>query len=212
LYIKEILCILAGMRDVMLVDRVDQAAALLKPVRLELLRRMTEPRSCPELARALGESTQKVNYHVRVLEEAGLVERVAERRVRSLVEGVYRARADSYWLSPGLVGRVGGARRARDRFSLGLVVSLAEELQADVARLADESGGDELPTLGLSAEIEFRGADERAAFMHEVQGSMSALARKYGAAAGEARGEPFRLVLACYPRRGDEPTEGRTEA
>lgn len=199
------------MRDVLLVDRVDQAAALLKPLRLELLRRLAEPRSCPELAKALGESTQKLNYHVRVLEEAGLVERVGGRRVRGLVEGVYRARAGSYWLSPDLVGRIGGGRRARDRFSLGFVLSLAEELQADLAGLAQEADEAELPTLGVSAEIEFRGVDERAAFMQELQDAMSALAVKYGAAEGVAEGEPFRLVLACYPRR-EEPTRRRTEA
>lgn len=200
------------MRDVLLVDRVDQAAALLKPLRLEVLRRLAEPRSCPELARALGESTQKINYHVRVLEEAGLVERVAERRVRGLVEGVYRARAGSYWLSPDLVGRIGGGRHARDRFSLGFVLSLAEELQGDLARLADDGEDTELPTLGLSAEIEFRGADERAAFMDELQEAMSGLAAKYGAAEGEAQGDPFRLVLACYPRRAEQTNPRRTEA
>ena len=198
-------------RDVLLIDRVDQAATLLKPLRLEVLRRLAEPGSCPELAKALGESTQKLNYHVRVLEEAGLVERVGERRVRGLVEGVYRARAGSYWLSPDLVGRIGGGRRARDRFSLGFVLSLAEELQADLAGLVNEEEGAELPTLGISAELEFRGVDERAAFMHELQETMSALAVKYGAAEGEAQGEPFRLVLACYPRR-EEPTQRRTQA
>jgi DNA-binding transcriptional ArsR family regulator len=198
-------------RDVLLVDRVDQAAALLKPLRLEVLRRLAEPRSCPELAKALGQSTQKLNYHVRVLEEAGLVERVGERRVRGLVEGVYRARAGSYWLSPDLVGRIGGGRRARDRFSLGFVLSLAEELQADLAGLANEGDDVELPTLGISAELEFRGVDERAAFMQELQEAMSALAVKYGGAEGEAQSEPFRLVLACYPRR-EEPTRRRTEA
>jgi DNA-binding transcriptional ArsR family regulator len=198
-------------RDVLLLDRVDQAAALLKPLRLEVLRLLAEPRSCPELAKALDESTQKLNYHVRVLEEAGLVERVGDRRVRGLVEGVYRARAGSYWLSPDLVGRIGGGRRARDRFSLGFLLSLAEELQADLALLAQEADDAELPTLGVSAEVEFRGADERAAFMQELQDVMSALAAKYGAAEGEADGEPFRLVLACYPRR-EEPTRRRTEA
>lgn len=200
------------MRDVLLVDRVDQAAALLKPLRLEILRRLTEPRSCPELARALGESTQKINYHVRVLEEAGLVERVGDRRVRGLVEGVYRAQAGSYWLSPDLVGRIGGERRARDRFSLGFVLSLAEEMQGDLARLSAEGEGAELPTLGLSAQIEFRGADERAAFMEELQEAISALAVRYGAAAGQAEGDPFRLVLACYPRREEVPNRRRTEA
>jgi DNA-binding transcriptional ArsR family regulator len=188
-------------QDVLLVARVDQASALLRPLRLELLRRMAEPRSCPELGRELGESTQKINYHVRVLEQAGLVERVAERRVRGVVEGVYRASAWSYWLSPDLVGRIGGPRRARDQLSLGFLLTLAEELQADVGELAanDES----LPSLGLSVEIELR-PGEREAFMHELQETFQDLAEKYGKRRGEDAGERFKLALACYPRRPDE--------
>jgi hypothetical protein len=34
---------------------------------------------------------------VKKLEAAGLVERVRERQVRGIVEGIYRARARSYW-------------------------------------------------------------------------------------------------------------------
>jgi DNA-binding transcriptional ArsR family regulator len=195
------------MRDVLLLDRVDQASALLKPIRLELLRRMAEPSSCPELARQVGASTQKVNYHVRVLEDAGLVERVGERRVRGIVEGRYRASAGSYWLSPALVGQVGGRARARDAFSLGFLLTLAEELQDDVGRLAERQGEQPVPSLGLSAEVELRSGQDRAAFMRELQDSFTALARKYGARTGEQAGERFRLALACYPSRD----EGRNE-
>jgi predicted ArsR family transcriptional regulator len=192
------------MQDVLVVDRLEQASALLRPLRLQLLRRMAEPRSCPELARELGESTQKINYHVRVLEQAGLVDRVDERPVRGVVEGVYRARAGSYWLSAGLVGQIGGRRRARDAFALGFVLTLAEELQADVGRLAEEHGDEAVHSLGLSAEVELRDGEDRAAFLHELQDAFTSLANKYGARAGEAAGERFRLVLACYPRPGDE--------
>src|SRR5690348_5900289 len=84
------------------------ANALLQPARLDVLRQLAEPRSCPQVAAALGLTTSRVHYHVKVLEKAGLVERVAERRVRAVVEGVYQAAARSYWLSAGLVGRLGG--------------------------------------------------------------------------------------------------------
>jgi hypothetical protein len=195
-------------QDVLVVDRPEQAAALLQPLRLALLKRMAAPRSCPELARELGASTQKVNYHVHVLVGAGLVDRVSERRVRGVVEGVYRARAAAYWLSAKLVGRVGARRRARDRFSLGFLLTLAEELQADVGRLAERAEGEHVPSLGLALDIELR-PDEREAFMREVEDAFQGLARRFGARRGEAAGERFRLALACYPHDDDE---GRTAA
>ena len=40
------------------------------------------------VAKALGSSAQKVHYHVKALEDAALVERVSERRVKGIVEGV----------------------------------------------------------------------------------------------------------------------------
>ena len=94
------------MDDVLLLNRLDQAEALLKPKRVDLLRRLAQPRSCTELGRELGEPPQKVYYHLKKLEAAGLVDRVGERRVRAVMEGIYQARARSYWLSPELVGQI----------------------------------------------------------------------------------------------------------
>src|SRR5882672_144538 len=112
------------MRDVMLVETTEQASAVLNPLRLELLRRADEPRTCAEFAQALGETPQKIYYHVKVLERAGAIEKVRERRVRAISEGHYRATARTYWLSPKLVGRIGGARRAPDQMSVGFLLTL----------------------------------------------------------------------------------------
>src|SRR2546429_415936 len=38
------------MRDIVYLDRIGQAEALLKPQRIEVLRRLAEPRSCTEVA------------------------------------------------------------------------------------------------------------------------------------------------------------------
>ena len=98
------------MREVFYVNRLGQAEALFKPRRVEVLRRLAEPRTCTQLGHELGDSPQKVYYHVKRLQSAGLVELVDERRVRGITEGIYRAAASSYWVSPELVGRVGAAR------------------------------------------------------------------------------------------------------
>src|SRR2546428_11442027 len=100
------------MRDVMLVEKPEQAGALLNPLRLELLKRADEPRTCTELAEALGETPQKIYYHVKVLVRAGALEKVEERRLRAIQEGHYQATARSYWLAPRLVGSVRGSPRA----------------------------------------------------------------------------------------------------
>lgn len=197
------------MHDTLFIEDTDRAGALLHPLRIDVLKRLDEPRSCPEIAKDLDETTQKVYYHVKILERSGLVDRVDERRVRGIVEGVYQARARSYWLSPRLVGRLGGPDRARDQVSLGFLLSLAEEIQTDVGHLAERAEREDVPSLGLSAHIELRDANARAQFRDEVQAFFEGLARKYGRAEpASAESEPgagFQLSLVCYPKNEDEP-------
>ncbi|HSF15288.1 MAG TPA: helix-turn-helix domain-containing protein [Vicinamibacteria bacterium] len=195
------------MQDTLLIEDTGRAGALLHPLRIDVLKRLAEPSSCPEVAKDLTESTQKVYYHVKILEGAGLVNRVGERRVRGIVEGIYQARAKSYWLSPRLVGRIGGGGRARDHLSLGFLLTLAEEIQTDVARLAERAEKETTPSLGLSAEIELRDAGERDALRTEVREFFESLAQKYGRldSSPEKIGtDIFRLTLVCYPKEENE--------
>jgi DNA-binding transcriptional ArsR family regulator len=181
-------------QDVLYLERIEQAETLLKPRRVDLLRRLAEERSCTELAAELGETPQQVYYHVKKLEAAGLVQRVRERRVRGIAEGIYRARARSYWLSPRLVGDIGGPRRARDRLSHGFLLDLAEQLGADVAALA-QRGDTDTPSLGLAGEVRLA-PERRAAFLHDLQVTFEQLLERHGG----GDGEPFALALACYSK------------
>src|SRR5436309_1295076 len=189
----------------MLIEKPDQAGALLHPLRLELLKLTDEPRTCTDLAEALGETPQRIYYHVKVLERAGVLEKVEERKVRAISEGYYRATARSFWLSPRLVGRIGGPRRARDQMSLGFLLALAEELQTDVGRLA-EPEREEAPTLGFTAQVRLARPADRTAFLTDIQNSIQSIAKKYGAVGPpslqpkETSPETFRIIFACYPR------------
>jgi DNA-binding transcriptional ArsR family regulator len=180
------------MRDVVYLDRIEQAEALLKPQRVDVLRQLAEPRSCTEVAAELDQSPQRVYYHVKRLVEAGLVRQVAERRVRGINEGIYQAAGRSYWLSPALVGRI-GQRPTRDRLSLGYLLELLEDVQADVAAL-DRTRPD-LPSIGLSGDIRIR-PEDRPAFLDDLQRTLQELFTRYGGAEGDA----FRLAVACYPK------------
>jgi DNA-binding transcriptional ArsR family regulator len=185
------------MRDLLYLERVEQAETLLKPHRIEVLRQLAEPRSCTEVAARLDQSQQRVYYHVKQLVEQGLVTRVAERRVRGINEGVYQATARAYWLSPRLVGRIGRPQQ-RDEASLGYLLDLMEEVQSDVAALHGRAAQREadLPSLGVSGEIRVR-PERRPEFMADLKAALQDLFTKYGGAEGDA----FRLAVACYPER-----------
>jgi DNA-binding transcriptional ArsR family regulator len=195
------------MKDLLYLERVEQAETLLKPQRIEVLRQLAEPRSCTEVAARLDQTQQRVYYHVKRLVEHGLVTQVAERRVRGINEGVYQATARAYWLSPGLVGRI-GQRQQRDEASLGYLLDLMEEVQSDVAALHSQAAhrpvhaGDpdsdepDLPSLGVSGEIRVR-PDRRPEFMADLKAALQDLFTRYGGAEGDA----FKLAVACYPDR-----------
>jgi hypothetical protein len=192
------------MQDVLYIESVDQAATLLHPFRIDLLKQMVEPRTCPELGATFDMTAQKIYYHIKALEKADLVEKVSENRVRGVVEGVYQARARSYWLAPKLVGMVGGTQIAQDQTSLRFLLSLTEEMHEEIGHLGQKSEvGQTVPSLGLSAHIYLPDGKRRAAFLEDVQAVFQMLARKYGIPADETTdelmGKAFRLILACYP-------------
>jgi DNA-binding transcriptional ArsR family regulator len=180
------------MRDVLYLDRIEQAETLLKPQRIEVLRQLDEPRSCTEVARALEQSQQRVYYHVRRLVEAGLATQVSERKVRGIHEGVYQANARAYWLSPRLVGRI-GLRRTQDELSLGYLLDLMEQVQSDVAAL--DRTAPELPSIGVSGEIRVP-PERRHEFLADLRSTLQDLFTRYGG----AEGDPFKLAVACYPK------------
>ncbi|TYB63372.1 helix-turn-helix transcriptional regulator [Nonomuraea sp. PA05] len=191
------------MRDVLYLEEIEQAEALLKPQRIEVLRQLAEPRTCSEIAERLGQTPQRVYYHVKRLVEAGLVDQVSERKVRGVHEGIYQAGARSYWLSPRLVGRL-GLRKTRDHLSLGYLLDLMEEVQADIAAL--DKTAPELPSIGLSGEIRVR-PENRQEFLNDLQNLLQDLFTRYGGAEGDA----FKLALACYPQTAAQPPEGERD-
>jgi DNA-binding transcriptional ArsR family regulator len=186
-----------AMRRVLYLDQIEQAETLLKPQRIEVLRELAEPRSCTDVARRLDQTQQRVYYHVKRLVDAGLATQVSERKVRGIHEGIYQASARSYWLSPRLVGRI-GLRKKQDEMSLGYVLDLVEEVQADVAAL-DRSATD-LPSIGVAGEIRVA-PERRQEFLDDLKTTLQDLFARHGGAEGDA----FKLAVACYPK--GEPRE-----
>ena len=179
-----------------------RAATLLNPLRLAIVRELREPDSASGLARKLGLPRQKLNYHLRELENAGFLELVEERRKGNCTERMMRATATSYLIDPGALGALGpDPERFQDRFSASYLVALAARAIQELTTLKKRAAqaGKKLPTLSLSTEIRFASADSQAAFAKELTREISRLTAKYHDEEA-TRGRRFRLLVGSYPK------------
>jgi DNA-binding transcriptional ArsR family regulator len=197
--------------SVQVIDRPETAAAALRGTRRTLLAALTEPDSAVGLARRLGLPRQRLNYHLRALEKAGLLECVAERRKGNCTERILRATARAYMISPDALGPFGPTpESAPDRFSATYVVAVAARTITEVSTLDARARADErrLSTLTLDSEVRFASPESRAAFARELTERLADLVAKYHDDAAP-RGRRFRLVTIAHPRP-DAPSPNST--
>ena len=177
----------------------DALRALNHPTRVELLERLREPASAAEVARQLGQPRQRVNYHLKALDEAGLVEKVGTRRHGNFIESLYRATAGAFVIAPEVAWsdprRMEALRRDH---SLNALVEIGARLQHDAAALLDGAAFDDqkIASAAVAAETHFESAEDRAAFLREYLKATRALIDKYGG----RRGAGYRVVLAVHPK------------
>jgi DNA-binding transcriptional ArsR family regulator len=128
-----------------------QAAVLLDPLRLRLLRHMEFPISAAGLARRLHLPRQQVNYHVRALERRGLVRLVQERKVGNCTERMLQAVANRFVLSQEMLGGLAAEPGPPPAWSRSFDVSVASdaeraelqrELEREIARVLEKRGGE----------------------------------------------------------------------
>ncbi|HZB04799.1 MAG TPA: helix-turn-helix domain-containing protein, partial [Actinomycetota bacterium] len=94
------------MIDVSVIEDPEAAEVSLDPIRTRLLAELAEPASATAVAARVGLPRQKVNYHLRTLEEHGLIELVEKRRKGNMTERVLQATALSYVISPAALAAV----------------------------------------------------------------------------------------------------------
>jgi DNA-binding transcriptional ArsR family regulator len=184
-----------------IVEHPDQAGALLDPTRRELLERLREPDSAAGLARRMRLPRQRLNYHLRELERAGLVECVGERRKGNCTERLMRATARAFVISPAVLGSLGSSPEAgADRVSAATLVAAAAETIRSVAALERRAKreGKRLATLTLESEIRFASAAARAAFAEELTQAVARLVARFHDDRAP-RGRRFRLVVGAHP-------------
>ena len=189
------------MLDVAVIADAAAAEITLDPIRARLLAELREPASAVGLAERVGLPRQKINYHLRLLEQHGLVELVEERRKGNCTERVVQARAASYVISPGALDPVApDPGRGSDRRSAQWLVALAGQLISDVGQLLSgaERAGQRLTTFALDGEIRFASAADRAAFAQELTTMLADLVGRYHDQSAP-RGRDHRIVLGLHP-------------
>ncbi len=180
----------------------------LEPVRSRLLSELAEPASAATLAARMGIPRQKINYHLRALENHQLVRVAKKRQWGGLTERLMVASAASYIVSPGAMGPVAAdPDRAVDRLSASYLLALAARVVREVKALLGRAEETEkrLPTLSIDAVIRFRSAADRAAFSKDLATAVASLAARYHDASSP-EGRAHRLVVVAHPLPHKTPT------
>jgi DNA-binding transcriptional ArsR family regulator len=189
------------MLDVAVIQDPAAAEVSLDPIRARLLAELAEPASATMLAARVGLPRQRVNYHLRALEQHGLVELVEERRKGNCTERLLRATAASYVISPAALDAVApDPARSPDRLSARWLLAVASRLVRETGELITGAAKARKPlaTFAIDGEVRFASAADRAAFAQELTGAVTALVGKYHdeTAAG---GREHRVIVAVHP-------------
>jgi DNA-binding transcriptional ArsR family regulator len=199
------------MLEVAVIEDPETAEVSLDPVRSRILAELAEPGSASSLAERVGLPRQNVNYHLRALEQHGLVQLVEERKKGNMTERVLQATAMSYVISPAAMNGVEpDPSRAPDRLSARWLISLASKLVRDVGGLVAGANREKkrVATFAMDGEIRFASAADRAAFAEELAASVTSLVSKYHDEHAP-RGRDHRIVVAVHPSLKAESHDDR---
>jgi DNA-binding transcriptional ArsR family regulator len=189
------------MLEIAVIDDPASATAALDPIKARLLAELATPASAATLAARVGLARQKVNYHLRALEDLELVEPVEERQWGGLTERLMVATAASYVVSPLALGPIGAdPLRSQDRLSASYLIALAARMVREVGALwhRARTRDKRLATLSIDTVIRFRSPADRAAFTNDLERAIATLAARYHDERSP-RGRPHRLIVACHP-------------
>ena len=188
-----------------IIEDPDRAATALSPDRRRLLAALAEaPDSATGLAERLGDSRQRLNYHLRELEKAGFLELVEERRKGNCVERVLRAKARHWLIDPGaLAGLADAPLPPADRFSASYLVALAARAIREVAGLSQKAADSKkrLATLALDAEVRLARPADFPAFADELARAVAKVIADHQNDDAPG-GRRFRIVAGAWPGNG----------
>jgi DNA-binding transcriptional ArsR family regulator len=187
-------------QDSYYIESPEQATVLLNPLRGEIIAQLLEPGSAAEVARTLGETAQRINYHLKALEKAGLVTRVGTRQVRNLVEVLYRSIAKTFVLAESLSMKPETLQKLKDQSSLAHLVTTSERIRRDAMLLMEQCDeGDVIPSATLQLQVQLCTEQQRQAFIEEYTAMAQKLVQRYTGVRGDDQ-VAYQVLLTVYPK------------
>jgi DNA-binding transcriptional ArsR family regulator len=201
------------MLEVAVIEDPAAAEVSLDPLRSRLLAELAEPGSATMLAGRVGLARQKVNYHLKSLEQHGLIELVEERRKGNMTERLFTATAASYVISPATLALVEpDPARSPDKLSAFWLLALAARLLRDVGDLLGGAirARKRVATFAMDGEVRFASAADRSAFAEELSAAVAGLVARYHDDA-DPQGRSHRIVVAIHPTVDRRPSIARPD-
>jgi DNA-binding transcriptional ArsR family regulator len=187
--------------SVALVREPERVHLALSPARRRLLAALHEPRSATQVAELVGMTRQQANYHLRILEAAGLVELAETRQRRGCTERILRAVAGAFVVDPAVMQAPGAAPSA-DRFAAEHLVATAAAVVRDVSRMQAAAGDRRLLTFTIEADIGLRSPADVEAFTAALADAVAGVAHRFH----DPDGRRYRVVAGGHP--SPAPEEG----
>ncbi len=176
------------------------AQAFLDPTRRMLASALRKPQSAAGLAQRFGLPRQRVNYHLRTLENLGMLELAGTRQRRNCTERLLQLTADAYCIDPGLLGELGRPTEPlNDRFGItAVILRLSRALSDIIARKRRaEREGRRFDSLCAEVTLAFENRSEQQSFMIELQRFLKEKAERYRID-DERKCRRFRVLMTAY--------------
>jgi DNA-binding transcriptional ArsR family regulator len=191
-----------------LIQNTQVAAAMMNPLRIQILEHLREPNSAAGLARILDMPRQQLNYHLRELEKNELIELVEERRKGNMTERIVRATSKSYMVV--LNTAKINPEEVQDKFSAAYLLSAATQLIQEVAVLQTgaQKAKKKLPTFTLQTAVKFASPEQLHAFTQELAKAVAKLTLKYQNEE-EPNGRSYQFHVFSHPTLKKQSHEKR---
>jgi DNA-binding transcriptional ArsR family regulator len=191
------------LRSEFIINDFETLKVMADPVRAQIFELLVQDaQTVAQVAEKLGLAASKLYYHFGLLEKAGLIQVVATRQVRNMVEKDYRATADTVDVAPSLLNFNTSEGRENLQAMLAATLDSTREdiLRSVQARILDLERG-EAPRerrLLLTRETSRISGARAEAF----QQRLAALVQEFAAADGEddpAEMHAYAMTIALYP-------------
>ncbi len=183
-----------------LVTETEQLMMIRNPFKLEILQYLTHPHSASEVAKFMGQSPQKMNYHFKKLENSGLIWKVGTRNIRNLVEVLYESVAEQYVVTENTDIKNDMIQQLKDQGPLMHLYDLSEQIKNDTVELLNfVEDAVHVPSAALDFQVQFVNEEERKEFLNKYIQLVHELVSNYQAEKSSENIQ-FKTLIAVYPK------------